>query len=247
MTKITGHRGARNLWAENSLTGFAEVVTLGVDAVEFDVHLTDAGELVVIHDATLERTTLGTGEVRALSPDARAATRLKDSADVIPTLDEVLAVLAPADGIDLHVEIKLDAQHRPYPGIAGAVADRLRAHGLEQRAFLTSFDLGILSDCRLHAPKVRRLVSADADWVGRQGGLEGFAAAVSDLAEIVALRHDVLAANWDEVCRLWPRERLCAWTVNDAETMQAWLDRGVGHLTTDAPDVALALRKGVPA
>ena len=49
------------------------------------------------------------------------------------------------------------------------------------------------------------------------------------------------------VCRLWPRERLCAWTVNDAETMRAWLDRGVGHLTTDAPDVALALRKRVPA
>ena len=247
MTKITGHRGARNLWAENSLTGFAEVVKLGVDAVEFDVHLTDVGELVVIHDATLERTTHGTGEVRALSPEARAATRLKDSTDAIPTLDEVLAVLAPADGIDLHVEIKLDAQRSPYPGIAEAVADRLRAHGLEQRAVLTSFDPGILSDCRLHAPRVRRLVSADADWVGRQGGLEGFVAAVSDLAEIVALRHDFLAANWDEVCRLWPRERLCAWTVNDAETMRAWLDRGVGHLTTDAPDVALALRKRVPA
>ena len=47
MTKIVGHRGARNIWPENSLTGFRNVLALNVDAVEFDVHLTDAGELVV--------------------------------------------------------------------------------------------------------------------------------------------------------------------------------------------------------
>ena len=64
MTKITGHRGARNLWPENSMTGFRNVLDLGVDAIEFDVHLTDAGELVVIHDATLDRTTDRTGPVR---------------------------------------------------------------------------------------------------------------------------------------------------------------------------------------
>ena len=68
MTLITGHRGARNLWPENSLQGFRNVLELGVDAVEFDVHVTDAGELLVIHDATLERTTDGHGAVRALTP-----------------------------------------------------------------------------------------------------------------------------------------------------------------------------------
>ena len=45
MTLITGHRGARNLWPENSLTGFRNAITLGVDAIEFDVHLTRSGEL----------------------------------------------------------------------------------------------------------------------------------------------------------------------------------------------------------
>ena len=79
MTKITGHRGARNLWPENSLTGFRNVLALGVDAIEFDVHLTDAGELVVIHDATLDRTTDKTGPVRALSPAARTETHLQAS------------------------------------------------------------------------------------------------------------------------------------------------------------------------
>ncbi|NDV51499.1 glycerophosphodiester phosphodiesterase family protein [Salipiger sp. PrR003] len=246
MTRITGHRGARNLWAENSLTGFAEVRKLGVDAVEFDVHLTDAGELVVIHDATLERTTEAAGEVRALTPEARVATKLKESDDVIPTLDEVLDVLGP-QGVALHVEIKLDARGRPYPGIVAKVAETLMARGVASRTHLTSFDLGILFDCRQHAPEIRRVVSADAHWVANHGGLKGFIYAVSDLVDIVALRHDFLAANWDEVQRLWPIERLCAWTVNDQDTLRTWLDRGIGHLTSDRPDMALALRKAVVA
>lgn len=242
MTAITGHRGARDLWAENSLTGFREAARLGCDAIEFDVHLTDAGELVVIHDATLERTTEGMGEVRALLPEERAATQLKDAAEGIPTLDEVLGVLAPAN-VQLHVEIKLDAQGRAYSDIAGLVADRLRAMGVADRSHLTSFDLGVLRDCREHSPEIPLLVSADANWVGKCGGLEAFFAEVADLADIVALRHDFFASVYDDVLRLWPVERLCAWTINDPDVMRAWLARGVGHLTSDRPDLALKLRR----
>ena len=61
MVLIIGHRGARNLWPENSLEGFERTRDLGVDAVEFDVHLARDGELVVIHDPSLERTTKGRG------------------------------------------------------------------------------------------------------------------------------------------------------------------------------------------
>jgi len=57
ITNIVGHRGARNLWPENSITGFRNVFDLAIEVVEFDVHLSDAGELLVIHDPTLERTT----------------------------------------------------------------------------------------------------------------------------------------------------------------------------------------------
>src|SRR5690606_8940203 len=90
MTQIIGHRGARNLWPENSLAGFRNVLALDVDAVELDVHLTESGELVVIHDATLDRTAEGTGPVRLLTPEARIRTRLKDSTETIPTLADVL-------------------------------------------------------------------------------------------------------------------------------------------------------------
>ena len=146
MTAINGHRGARNLWPENSLPGFRNALQLGCDAIEFDVHLTDAGELVVIHDPLLDRTTDGTGPVRALTPETRRRTLLKDSDTVVPTLGEVLEVLAPVHGLGLHVEIKLDEAGLPYPGIAARVADALISHGLERRAHLTSFDAGILRE-----------------------------------------------------------------------------------------------------
>ena len=99
MKKIMAHRGARNLWAENSLTGFRNVQKLDVDSVEFDLHLTNAGQILVIHDSTLERTTDAQGHVRELDDETRRTIHLKDEQGVvtddhIPTFEEVLDVLA---------------------------------------------------------------------------------------------------------------------------------------------------------
>ncbi|GAH55304.1 unnamed protein product, partial [marine sediment metagenome] len=54
---IIGHRGARGIAPENSLSGFKKAVELGIDGVELDVHLTKDGKLVVIHDMDLKRLT----------------------------------------------------------------------------------------------------------------------------------------------------------------------------------------------
>ncbi|MCX8998230.1 glycerophosphodiester phosphodiesterase [Rhizobiaceae bacterium BDR2-2] len=241
MTKITGHRGARNLWPENGLTGFRNVLALDVDAVEFDVHLTDAGELAVIHDATLDRTTEGTGPVRLLAPEARAATKLKGSDDTIPTLAQVLEVLAPS-GKDLHVEIKVDEAGKPYPGIAAKVAAEVARFGIANRCHLTSFDTTILEDCRREAPQIARLVSVNAEWAARQGGLGAFIDKVDGLVDIVAIHHELMAAEWSLITARLPLERLCVWTLNDAGPIRFWLDRKIGHLTSDTPDLALRLR-----
>lgn len=247
MTLITGHRGARNLWPENSLQGFSNVLELGVDAVEFDVHLTDAGELLVIHDATLERTTEGQGPVRALTPEARLNVRLKDSDETIPTLSEVLSVLAAADGLPLHVEIKSDETGTPYPGIVEKVAAELAAKGLADRSYLTSFDVSVLEGCRRTAPDIARLVSVNAAWAERQGGLKRFIEQVEGLVEIVAIHHELMDAEWDLITGLLPLDRLCVWTLNDEALIAKWLERGVGHLTSDSPDLALNLRGRISA
>ena len=242
MTFITGHRGGRNLWPENSLEGFRNVLDLGVDAVEFDVHLTDAGELVVIHDATLERTTEGQGPVRGLAPEARRLIRLKDSDETVPTLADVLEVLATDATVSLHVELKSDENGEPYPGIVEKVVAELARFEIGHRCHLTSFDTAVLLECRRIAPDMARLVSVNAAWAERQGGLQTFLAEVDRLVDIVAIHHELLEAEWQLITAALPLDRLCVWTVNDEAAIRKWLERGVGHLTSDNPDLALACR-----
>ena len=89
MPLIIGHRGGRHLWPENSLYGFRKLLELPVDGVEFDVHLTKAGELLIIHDPTLDRTTDRSGPVADLPAGEHRKVVLKESdGEAIPTLDD---------------------------------------------------------------------------------------------------------------------------------------------------------------
>lgn len=133
---IIGHRGAAGLQPENTLPGFQAAVELGVQAVELDVHLCD-GQLVVIHDPTLERTTNGSGPVSATS---LAALRELDAGGnaIIPTLTEVVDVLP--EQIGLNVELKGE-------GTAAALAAWLPAPGRRQ-ILVSSFDHDALRSFR---------------------------------------------------------------------------------------------------
>jgi glycerophosphoryl diester phosphodiesterase len=122
------------------------------------------------------------------------------------------------------------------------VADELRRFGVVGRAHLTSFDTSVLDECGRHAPEVARLVSVNAAWADKQGGLETFLTGVADRVDIVAIHHELMDAEWELIWERMPLERLCVWTVNDEAGMRHWLARGIGHLTSDSPDLALALR-----
>ncbi|PYN86559.1 MAG: hypothetical protein DMD87_19245 [Candidatus Rokuibacteriota bacterium] len=76
-TLVAAHRGGAGLWPENSLLAFRQALALGVDALEFDLHMTADGEIVVLHDPTLDRTSTGTGPVRDLKLADLAGVRLK--------------------------------------------------------------------------------------------------------------------------------------------------------------------------
>ena len=239
MSKIMAHRGARNLWAENSALGFRETVRYGFDAIEFDLHLTDAGELVVIHDATLERTTDGEGPVRALTPESRRAIRLKgpDGALIgegVPSFEEVLDILGPHP-VDLYVELKADENGTPYPGMIDKVAEILRQRGLQARSVLHSFDIGVVRGIRDLAPEFRRLISVNRDWAERQGGMAAFLADLGDLVEVVGIHHDLFEAEFDLIRSLRPLSQTSVWTLNDPALIRHWLPRGVGFVVSDNP------------
>ncbi len=244
MTALVGHRGGRNLWPENSMSGFRNTLALELEAIEFDVHLTDAGELVVIHDATLDRTVEGSGDVRALTPEQRAALKLKGSADGIPTLDEVLALFAATRPVELHVELKADAAGIPYAGLEVRAAEAIERHGLASRSLLTSFNLDVLEECRRIAPHIERLVSIN-ERSSQKLGLVPTLQRAEPLVKVVAVHKDLLSASWDDVTAVIAPERICAWVLNERTELEHWLGRGVGFITSDEPVLALEVRQAI--
>src|SRR4051794_17759591 len=136
MTRLIGHRGGRNIWAENSLGGFRNVLSLGVDAVELDVHLSHDNEIMVMHDPLLDRTTNGRGPLHNLTAEALGQLRLNDTLDErIPTLAQVLDVFEPSK-LELEIEFKLGAEGELYPGVIEKVVGLVQAKGMSKRVVL---------------------------------------------------------------------------------------------------------------
>ncbi|GAA3519465.1 glycerophosphodiester phosphodiesterase [Aquimarina addita] len=101
--KIFGHRGAAGLVAENTIESIVEAIKHGVDGVEIDVHRCKSGELIVIHDETLERTTTGVGNVADHTLQELQELRTKEGF-IIPTLIQVLECINGQ--CELNVELK---------------------------------------------------------------------------------------------------------------------------------------------
>lgn len=240
MTRIIGHRGARNIWPENSLSGFRKVADLPIDGVEFDVHRTVSGELLVIHDPLLDRTTHSSGAVADLSPGARSLVRLKDTDEGIPDLDAVLAVFADGE-FELHIELKDAANGAPYAGLASDLLAAIERHGVANRSILTSFAPGVLGGIRALSPHSPTLSSFNAQGAEADGLEAGLLARLA-VADIVAVEKSLLEVQWTTITRLVPLDRLGAWITNDEADLRHWLDRGLRQITTDDPVLACQVR-----
>ena len=106
---LIGHRGAMGLVAENTLESISKALALGVDGIEIDVHRCKTGELVVIHDDTIDRTTNGTGMVSELTLTELKSFRIDDTLQ-IPTLSEVLNLISNQCVLNIELKGKKTAQ-----------------------------------------------------------------------------------------------------------------------------------------
>lgn len=141
-----GHRGATGHAPENTLASFRKAVELGCDMTELDVHVCASGEVVVIHDEKVDRTTNGKGLISELS---LAELKRLDAGEgeEIPTLEEVLGVLT--DKIMLNIELK-------GLGTAKPVHELIRKTGWRnENLTVTSFNWDMLSDYTELDPEAR--------------------------------------------------------------------------------------------
>lgn len=239
--RIIGHRGARNIWAENSLSGFRNVCGLKVDAVELDVHLSSDGEIMVIHDPLLERTTDQKGPVGQLGREALRKVKLRDTLnETIPTLPAVLDVFAPTT-IELEIEMKMDAFGNPYPGLLDKVIALVRERGLAGRVVLTCFVPEVIEEIRAKAPEMRRLASVDRRSCEAFGGVDRTLKRFVDLGCIIAVEQSLLRLTIDRAVAIVGRDKLGVWVPNTVGDLDHWLGQPVSQITSDRPDLALQL------
>lgn len=156
MTLRIGHRGASGTHPENTLAAFRRAVELGCQGVEFDVHRTADGELVVMHDAFVDRTTDGSGIIMAMTLDQMKAldAGVKKGAQFkgerVPTLRELIRE-TPKELL-LFCELKAGSVH--YPGIEQELLALIEAEGAAPRFQISSFDHQALRRIHQLAPSM---------------------------------------------------------------------------------------------
>ena len=245
-TLVAAHRGGAALWPENSLLAFRSALALGVDALELDLHLTADGEVVVLHDPSLDRTSTGTGAVRDLKLADLAAVRLKSregavTAERVPTFAQVLDLVAPTSA-ELLPEIKVDANRQRYDGIEGKVLALIRARGLRSRTTIQAFQVETIRRLRELEPKARTMLLVARGDVERDRARP--AEAVRRARELGAtdlgMNHRLIDTDVMSAARA-AGIRVAAWTPNEEADIRRMVELGVDMVMSDRPDLAKRL------
>ena len=224
--EVIAHRGASALAPEHTHTAYDLAVAQGADILELDVRATADGDLLVVHDPTLARTTGDARRVDSLTRGALAG--LTPSLRPL-TLDAVLERHGAA--AKLLVELK-----DPEPHWEGLVLDAVERHGAADRVVLQSFDMRALRRLRMRAPGL------PLAWLHRRMPAPRMLDAVARCAEGIGVWHHHVDAGL--VAAAHARGLVVhAWTVNSTAAIRRVLAAGVDGVITDVPNVAAAAVK----
>ena len=238
---VFAHRGASAYAPENTMAAFYLALEQGAAAIEFDVKLSADGEVVVIHDPTVRRTTNASGSVIKLTLDSLreldagtwfgAAFRGEN----IPTLHEVVG----AFGESLLMNVELTNYTTPFDGLVPKVVDIIKRYQVERRIWFSSFYPQNLMRAAQLLPSVPR---AQLIWPGRAGAWQRLWGRLINVQAEHPWHGDVTAESIRNAHQR--HRRIHAWTVNDPAEMRRLKTLGVDGIITDDPITALEIVKG---
>ncbi|HWZ20937.1 MAG TPA: glycerophosphodiester phosphodiesterase [Ktedonobacteraceae bacterium] len=241
------HRGGAQLAPENTFAAFLNALTLPIDAIELDVHLSRDGHVVVFHDNHVHKRTKGHGNL--LDLDLAYLRRLDAAArhpggwpepQQIPTLSEVLEL---AKGrVQVYIEIKTSKRGRtyePYPYIAEKVVEMVHLAGMLEQVLLISFDWMILPEIKSLEPTIETgMIVSNKELNPR----------TSDGIQNLIEKTEENGCQWINMdYKLFTTEilqtvhthglKLGLWTVNAEADILHFAAAGVDSLTSDRPDL----------
>lgn len=235
MTLIYGHRGAKGEAPENTLVSFEQCLQHGVRRCELDLHLSRDGELMVIHDPTLKRTTGRRGKVVQHDADELANYDAREGGPgwktpcLIPRLSELFE---KCDFEHWQLEVKSASRVRAARTVM-AIKELAEQHRLLDRITVTSSSREVLRALNRLAPEISRGLVAEYNWldplkVARQYG-----------CSLLALKWTLCTPERLEKARKQGLH-VSVWTVNEPALMRRLADFGVDSLITDYPGLAVS-------
>lgn len=235
---VFAHRGASAQAPENTLAAFELAARQGAPAIELDAKLSADGQVIVMHDARVDRTTDGKGRVCDLpltalrELDAGSWFSRQYRGERIPTLGEVFETL----GKRLFINIELTNYTTPRDALVEKVTELVKAFGLQSQVIFSSFLPHNLVQAAKRLPEVPRGLLASPRLMGMWARSFGFA--FGDYQALHPFVSDVTLRQIARVHRL--RRRIHVWTVNAESDLRRLFAWGVDGVFTDDP--ALALR-----
>ena len=237
---VIAHRGASSLAPENTMAAVYAALDLGVEMVEVDVHSTLDGELVVIHDSTLDRTTNGNGYVRRRTLeeikelDAGSWFKKRFSQERVPMLREV--IVAVKDKSTLLIELKA-------PDLELSTIELIRELDASHQVMLQSFDYAQIQKAKELAPEIETIFL-----VSRPNyGSEPIRAAqwMLDIVNEVGASGVSVQYNWctSELIELATEQNVdvYVWTVNRKSKLVKSITYGVKGIVTNKPQTLLSI------
>lgn len=156
--KVWAHRGCSQRYPENTLLAFEKAAAVsGLTGIELDIQLTRDGEMVVIHDERVDRTTEGMGYVRdyTLSQIKKLHIYADDKpSQEVPTIAEVLDLLTPQMKAGLKLNIELKNSVYPYSGMEEKIVELIQKKGLQESVVYSSFYAASLEKLKRLDPDV---------------------------------------------------------------------------------------------
>ncbi len=230
---ILGHRGAPREAPENTLASLRRAIELGLDGVEYDVRACASGDLVVIHDERLERTTDGQGPIGRLdlrglyAVDAGGWFSKRFTGEPIPVLDEALTITMERRGSGpLHM-IELKEQ-----GLVGRLDELLSQHHPPIACRVASFRRDVCLEARDHGMKAMLLSEVPSEDDRRFTRDERMAAYGVGPG---GWTHEALGEDWSHT-EQW------AWGIDDPVELLALCRRPIYGINTNEPHRALVAR-----
>lgn len=253
---VIAHQGGEHLAPSSTLESFRNAVELGIDVIEFDIHMTKDEHLVAIHDPTVDRTTNGTGEVKNMTltevqsldagayfQDLHGEYSFSEQGVYIPTVEEIFEEIP---NMYWNIEIKDTNDPKSYRTIAMKLWEIVQQFDLEDHVLFAAFDQDII-DIILEVTNGNALVSGGRGEVTKFVILHKLFLNGLYRPKVNALQIPTEDSNINLMDRKLIRGaarkgmEIHYWTINDPETMQELIELGADGIITDRPDILLDL------